>query len=204
MQPTRFSLASVAAEPELVAQTIVLPGGEPIVYRALLPTDAGALAEFLGSLSQQTRRYWDMASYDLTAAQELCDAIARYDKFRMVAVSGKEEAEPAILALFELAFNLGTDQERYEGYGVSLPEGETCRFGPCIRDSYQNRGLGSALMPPTFEIARGFGQQRIILWGGVLQENERAIHFYRRHGFQLAGTFHEQNGLPSYDMYRSL
>lgn len=89
-------------------------------------------------------------------------------------------------------------------YGIALQREETCRFGPCIRDAYQNRGLGSTLMPPTLEIARCFGKRCILLWGGVLEENVRAIHFYQKHGFQLAGRFQEARELPSLDMFLML
>lgn len=180
-----------------------LPAGGTVLYRPLLPADVARLAEFLGSLSPATRRFWDVESYDATTAREMCGAIARYDKFRMIALPD-DGADAPVLALFEFAFHLGSDHERFRSYGIGLEEDLTCRFGPCERDSHQNSGLGSALMPATLELARRFGMRRLILWGGVLQENERAVHFYRKHGFDVAGQFKEPRGAACYDMFRDL
>lgn len=204
MSTETLSLALVAENPSIIAQSLVLPNGEPILYRPLLPEDVALLAEFLESLSAETRHFWDMASYDRTAAEELCFAINRYDKLRMVALSSAGN-EAKIVGLFEFSLDLTDDDcERYHSYGITLKREKTCRFGPCIRDTYQNSGLGSILMQPTFRIAEQFGKRCIILWGGVLQENRRAIHFYKKHGFRLAGAFVEPQGIPSYDMLREI
>lgn len=200
MQRPALTLAAVAAQPELATYTVSLSDGEPVVYRPLLPTDDDRLTEFLESLSPRTRFFWNMASYDRKQAQELCDAIARYDKFRMVALSTGASHNP-ILATFDFAFFVENELNRLRASGITLSEAHTCRFGPCVRDSYQNRGLGSALMPTTLEVARRFGMRYIVLWGGVLQENVVAVHFYQKHGFRIVGTFQEESeGIDCYDM----
>ena len=203
MHPDLLTLSSVAGEPRQTTSIVALPDGMSILYRPLLPADVDCLAVFLSGLSPATRRFWEMESYDHAAAQDLCDSIARYDKFRMVAVEN-EAADQAILAIYEFAFSLGSELDRYRSYGIELSEEDTCRFGPCICDAYQNRGLGSTLMPGTFDIARRFGKRRFVLWGGVFQANPRAIHFYRKHGFVLAGSFQDAQGEDCLDMLLSL
>lgn len=203
LQTQPLTLAAVAEQPDLATYTVSLSDGQTVIYRPLLPSDVDLLTEFLESLSPRTRFFWKMDSYDRHKAQELCDAINRYDKFRMAALS---EGVPAhsMLASFEFAFWVGSELERFHKYGITLSEAYTCRFGPCVRDSYQNRGLGSVLMPPTLEIAHRFGMHHVVLWGGVVQENVLAIHFYRKHGFRIVGSFRESDGTDCYDMLLDL
>jgi GNAT superfamily N-acetyltransferase len=203
LQPPTLTQAAVADQPDLATYTISLSDGQPVVYRPLLPTDVDGLTEFLESLSPQTRYFWEMPSYDRNKAQELCDAINRYDKFRMVAL-GEERSQHDVLATFDFAFWVEPELKRLREVGIVLPEAHTCRFGPCIRDSYQNRGVGSALMPSTLDVARRFGMHHIVLWGGVLQENVVAVHFYQKHGFRIVGAFKESQGIDCYDMLLDL
>jgi diamine N-acetyltransferase len=195
-QSQHLTLGAVAAAPDLLTSTLALPSGERVIFRPLLPADVDRLTRFLEGLSPQTRRFWNYPSYDRVTAQSLCDAIARYDKLRLVAVNQDDR----IVALFEFSMDLvENDIERFRGYGVELHNETDCRFGPCVADDYQGTGLGRILFPPTVEIARRFGQQRIILWGGVFVENGRAIRYYERLGFQRIGEFHKETG-PCYDM----
>jgi diamine N-acetyltransferase len=195
-EPPLLTLNTVAAQPGMITWTLALPSGEQVLFRPLLPADVDRLTRFLEGLSAQTRRFWSHSSYDRATAQALCDAIARYDKLRLVAVNQDDR----IVALFEFSMDLvENDIERFRGYGMELHNETDCRFGPCVADDYQGTGLGRILFPPTVEIARRFGQQRIILWGGVFVENGRAIHYYERLGFQRIGEFRKEAG-PCYDM----
>src|SRR5438874_12740158 len=100
-----------------------------------------------------TRKFSSYPSDDLAAAREMCEAINRYDKLRMVAT-----ADRSIVALFEFSFSIThADRERYRSYGIELDERIDCRFGPCITDAYQDLGLGSALLPLAMDVARRFG-----------------------------------------------
>ncbi|MEJ5310820.1 MAG: GNAT family N-acetyltransferase [Anaerolineae bacterium] len=195
-QALPLTLADVAAHPDNFYRTVTLPPDETLTFRPLLPDDATQLAEFLTELSPQTRAFASFASYDLTMAQELCAAIACYDKLRLVTTDAKR-----IIALFELSFDLTPDDtKRYQNYGIPLDPATACRFGPTIADAYQHRGLGSLLLPLVFDLARRFGQRRIILWGGVMAHNHRAIHYYQKHGFQITGEFHNNANILCYDM----
>lgn len=196
-----LTLADVAAHPGNFSSIIPLSPEERLIFRPLLPDDGIPLAEFLTGLSPQTRALCTYPGFDLATAQEMCAAIARYDKLRLVAT---QEAG-RIVALFELSFDLVPDDiQRYQRYGLPLDPATTCRFGPCIADAYQNRGLGARLLPPTLALARRFGCARVILWGGVMADNHRARHYYRRHGFQIQGQFTNSLGIVCYDMQRTL
>lgn len=51
---------------------------------------------------------------------------------------------------------------------------------------FQGSGIGAALMQWSIETAREMGRRRLLL--GVHDGNNRALAFYRRHGFEQAGT----------------
>jgi diamine N-acetyltransferase len=51
---------------------------------------------------------------------------------------------------------------------------------------FQGSGIGAALMEWSVETARRLGKRRLLL--GVNDENDKAVGFYLRHGFEHAGT----------------
>ena len=202
MQSMPLTLAAVAADPASVTFADSTRTGEAVALRPLLPGDVSALAMFLASLSPQTRHFSLFPSYDQVTAQALCDAINRYDKLRFVV---EIAATGAIVGLLEFSFDIPAgDMARYAGYGVPLDAQHDCRFGPTFADAYQNQGLASRLFPHMVDVARRFGQARMLLWGGVLAENGRAIRFYEKQGFVPVGNFVDHEGLKVIDMLLDL
>ncbi|MFF8955678.1 GNAT family N-acetyltransferase [Streptomyces sp. NPDC014894] len=177
-------------------------GGPEVVLRPLTGADTGPLAEFLGSLSSESRRFSTFGGYDLAAARELCDAIARHDKLRLVledAPSGR------IVGLLEFSLALTpADIERYRNAGIRLTGATDCRFGPTLADDQQDRGLGTLAFPFVTEVVRLLGRTRIILWGGVRADTPRAVRYYEKNGFQPVGHFTEADGSRSLDMMLDL
>lgn len=200
---TSLTIFKVAQNPHLLETRFRLVGWGDIVFRPLLASDENELGEFLAALSAETRHFWHLDSYDQAAAQELCAAIGRYDKLRLAAIT--PQGATRLLTLFEFSFGIPPgDLERYSGYGMPLDERTDCRFGPCVRAELQGSGLAHLLMPSTCEIARRFGKQRMILWGGVLAKNQRALRFYTREGFREVGRFTHLNGMACIDMLLEL
>ena len=199
-----LTLADVTAEPDKLWYNVLRRDGAPLLYRPLVAEDVDDLTAFLEALSPATREWWYRESYDRAGAEELCAAIGRYDKLRMVAVDPQQPGD-GLLALFEFSFGIPPgDHFRFGLYELSLDEARDCRFGPCVRDDQQGCGLGSALMPATCDIARRFGKQRIFLWGGVYAANHGAVAFYRKHGFEEIGRFCDMDDKVSLDMIRGL
>ncbi|MBI2506229.1 MAG: GNAT family N-acetyltransferase [Candidatus Latescibacteria bacterium] len=52
-------------------------------------------------------------------------------------------------------------------------------------------------------IARDCGRKRMVLWGGVRQDNPRAVHFYRKFGFEEQEEF-MVGEINNYDMLAQL
>jgi len=169
-----------------------------ICFRPLLPNDDIKLADFLENLSLQTRAFSTRDSYNIKEARQLCFAINRYDKLRLIALINNER----IIALFEFSLSIvESDYKRFEEkYNIKLNEKTDARFGPCISDQYQNRRLGCYLFEKTKIIARKMGKERLILWGGVYIHNKRAIRFYEKIGFKIfKNSFITDNGCECLD-----
>lgn len=177
-----LTLADIDQNPELISSSDYFEG-ILIYFRPLLKHDEIKLANFLKSLGPQTREFSTRNSYDINEAHELCLAINRYDKLRLVALIDNE----TIIALFEFSLSIvDNDYKRFaEQYNIILNETKDARFGPCISDQYQNRHLGCWLFEKTKQIARKMGKERLILWGGVLVHNKRAKRFYEKVGFKI-------------------
>ena len=154
-----------------------------ICFRPLLPNDDHRLAAFFEQLGSETRQWSTRDSYDLREARQLCSAINRYDKLRLVALVNNE----TIIALLEFSLAIvDADYNRFlDRYQIELNERTDARFGPCIADEYQNRHFGRWLFERTKIIARQMGKERLILWGGVFVRNKRAVRFYERVGFKI-------------------
>ncbi|MFJ8946273.1 GNAT family N-acetyltransferase [Streptomyces sp. NPDC102395] len=196
-----LTLAEVAAEPALLTRRVGLGDGTEVVFRPLTHADAERLAEFLRELSPESRRFSTFGGYDLAFARELCDAIARYDKLRLVL---EEAGSGRIVGLLELALDLHpSDIARYHEAGIALTAAD-CRFGPTLADDHQGRGVGTLVFPLVADVARRFGRTRIVLWGGVLADNARAVRFYEKQGFRTVGAFTEADGTRALDMILDL
>jgi ribosomal protein S18 acetylase RimI-like enzyme len=68
--------------------------------------------------------------------------------------------------------------------GCSIEEGEIGSFGLYVLPGYQGRGIGKQLLSIAIEWLVQKSQSIEI---GVLEYNERAIEFYRKHGFRPTG-----------------
>ena len=196
-----LTLGQVAQNPSIVTETILNDLNNMFTIRPLEKSDVSGIATFLQNLSVRTRQFSTFDGYDVEMAQELCEAIARYDKLRFVV----ETSSHQIVGLLEFSFDIvDYDIQRYRLYKLELNPETDCRFGPTLADDYQNKGIGSLVMPFITNVARDFGQKRIILWGGVFVENTRAIRFYEKNGFKRVGIFKNENEVEVMDMILEL
>ncbi len=67
----------------------------------------------------------------------------------------------------------------------------TADLGMSVREDWQGRGVGTALLKRTEEWARGTGQiEKLTL--NVFEHNRAAIHLYQKAGFQVEGVLRRQ------------
>ena len=186
------TLAGVAADPMSVTTELVPASGPAFVLRPLEPHDRGRLTAFFDGLSARSRFYGGVSGNTAVRAIEHCDAIGIYDKLRLLLCTA-DPGEPAV-GLIELSFDVvASDVERFRGYGVELGAADA-RFGLCVADDVQGTGAAAFASTAAFDIVRQLGRTRLILWGGVLEDNVRARRFYRRLGFTEFGTWLEPDG----------
>lgn len=76
------------------------------------------------------------------------------------------------------------------GYGVARDADAPAGFGEIrgiyVLRAYQRCGIGKSLLASAAEALRAQGFRKAYLW--VLRENDRAIRFYERNGFQFDGA----------------
>lgn len=90
------------------------------------------------------------------------------------------------------------DIQRYAARGIHLDPATTASLAPSVADPYQNQGVASAVMPHLLRMARSVGLRTLILWGGVIADNDLAQGFYRKWGFVNVGEF--TTSVQNYDM----
>lgn len=197
MASTREILLEVFDNPEPYISELRLDSGERILFRPLMAKDVGVLTKFLQGLSEETRRFSTFESYDKKMATKLCDAINRYDKLRFVLVNVRSQ----IAGLIEFSFGIPAgDIKRYEGYKNKLNKDTDCRWGITLADKYQNKSIGTLIFPTIVKLVTQFDKRRIILYGGVLADNYRAIHYYSKLGFRSVGAFTNKESEKTIDM----
>jgi GNAT superfamily N-acetyltransferase len=159
--------------------------GEQLTLRPLEAGDVEAFGTFLEGLSAETDRMFHPHPFTRETARELCANLKPEAVLRMVVLNPAGEIAVYFIITFE-----PRDQERdhYENYGVTLGQTD-CMVGLGVADSYQNSGLASATMPALIDVFKVLGMHRVILAGGVFEENGRAVHFYEKVGFKKMGEF---------------
>lgn len=187
----------VAADPASATFQLTTPAGA--VLSPLRPSDEPAVASFFDNLSSGSRRFYSVSDPQ-TEAHTRCSAIARYDKVCLLLREGG-----LVMALTEFSLDLvPAEFARFTRYGLTLDADRDCRWALCVSDEWQRRGVGTALATISFDLARRFGRERVILWGGVQVANAGALRYYRKVGFRELGQFTNVAGIDSTDMLRML
>ena len=186
--------------PDVFETVVTLRNGETLLFRPLEPGDAPALADYLEGLSDETRSRYRPHDFTAECAQHLCAHIDNSETICLLALT-RPNTGARIVAYFILKLGVRPeDAERYAALGIPLDEQTDCCVAPSVADAYQDLGLGSLLMSWLIQIADQLGRTRIVLWGGVQATNERARHFYQKHGFTKVGEF--KTTIDNWDMIR--
>jgi RimJ/RimL family protein N-acetyltransferase len=178
--------------------SITLPDGENVTIRRLSESDADAFAQFLESLSAETRRLYRPHALDESEARRICAVIHTDPSLRLIATpEGGDQISAYVLAEFEIPDD---EKGRYAGYGIVLEDSLDCRIAPGVADRWQDRGLGSVMLRHALAALHLLGLRYVVLFGGTQAGNSRAIHVYSKLGFRPLGTF-ETKGIENVDMW---
>jgi L-phenylalanine/L-methionine N-acetyltransferase len=165
--------------------TFVAKNGETMHFRPEQATDTEMLWRMFSTLSEAT-----VSNLIPPFTRERVEGWTKnidYSKvLAIVAVTG----DGRIVAVGSLQFN---PQE------VMRHKAE---LGLTVHDSYQNRGIGTALLSHLLDIAKEKSLKKVHLT--VRADNTRAIGLYAKFGFKVEGTFHKEMFLNGkyIDVYR--
>lgn len=71
-------------------------------------------------------------------------------------------------------------------HGYSLDNKQIARVGIAVRDDFQGQGIGSQLLSNLIDLAQINGVDKLFL--DVYSNNQKAIHLYKKYGFELVRT----------------
>ena len=195
--------AALRANPSLVSVTLDYQGA-PLTFRPVKPSDVQILGDYFLSLSADTKRRYGPHPFDRATAEQLCATTDPADIMRMIATVSSPTGE-SVIAYIILILNIREDDaRRYDKLNIPLNAATDCTLAPSVADAHQSKGLGSLLLVQLKRFARQLGRTRMVLWGGTQATNDRAIHFYHKHGFRTVGDFQEPPGFNNYDMIMDL
>ena len=151
--------------------------------------DMDALCCYLDKLGNETRKRFGPHAFNKETLFQLINDM-NYNLFIAKSLEDDTIVGYAILKTGWLDF----EYPRLQRYGMN-PEPGDCTIAPSIADSWQGKGIGFTFLSFLIEYVRkNLNFRRIFLWGGVQNDNMKAVRLYQKTGFRELGRF-EHNGL---------
>ena len=153
--------------------TVTLPGGREVLLRSPEKADAQAMLDYMRITSGETHfmaRYPEECPTDVQWECDFLDRITPHAKnFMIVAILDGE----LVGGCSVMAVNSHIKTRHRSSLGIS------------IKQMACDSGLGTAMIEAALQQAKenGFGQVEL----GVFEDNARALHVYKRLGFQEQG-----------------
>jgi len=177
---------------------VITKNKKQAILRKLNPGDLDLLHVYLQKLSAETKKRFGPHKYD---KESIIDFYKNSDT--LLAYVGIDMETKEIIAYFLIKTGyLEHDHKRFESYGIELDNMTGCTFAPSVADDWQSCGIGEQLFHYILSDLKTKGIQRIVLWGGVQMDNEKALNYYKKNHFKTAGQF-THNG-ENYDMMLDL
>lgn len=161
------------------------------------PGDHANLHAYLQGLSEDTRKRFGPHPYEWEAITEFYNKPEHSGYLAIDAETNSIVAYAIIKAGY-----LEHDAPRLQSYGLQLDHGTDCTFAPSVADEWQSSGIGQGLLNFIIDELNTLHKRKLILWGGVQADNEKAVRFYKKNEFRQVGEFW-YNG-NNYDMVRWL
>jgi ribosomal protein S18 acetylase RimI-like enzyme len=165
-----------------------------VYLRRLSSNDLDDLLYYLDNLSLEIKKRFGPHQFD---RQSVIDFYDYSDIHWGYVVQTIDTNKIIAYCIIKLGY-LESDYNRFLSYGIKLDSKIDCEFAPSVADKWQGCGIGNKLFYFILEDLKKTGVKRIVLWGGVQADNEKAVHYYRKHNFKLLGQF-SHNG-ENFDM----
>lgn len=162
---------------------------KPIIETIKIQADhTKILRSYLGALSIETRQRFGPHAFDPASIESFYK-----DKNNEGYILTPDNENTVIsYATLRKGFLLH-NHARLSSYGITLNQETDYTYAPSVADAWQGRGVGKQMFNDIITQIRSQGAKRVFLWGGVQNENQRAVRYYERLGFQTLGYF-EYNG----------
>jgi ribosomal protein S18 acetylase RimI-like enzyme len=148
------------------------------------------LFHYLQQLSTETKKRFGPHSFD---RQAIADFYSNKSENIGYIATDETSGETVAYSIIRKGF-LYEDGKRLQSYGMEPNSESDCTFAPSVADAWQGLGVGNSLFQFILAQLKEHGYKRIILWGGVQTDNEKAVKYYQKNGFRKIGQF-EFNGL---------
>jgi GNAT superfamily N-acetyltransferase len=169
---------------------ITVLNNRQIVLRQLTPGDPEGVAVYLRNLSPLSRQRFGPHGYERETIGNFYSENPDVTAYLAIDALTLE-----IVAYFIVKRGfLQHDSQRLRSYGLDLSPDTDCAFAPSVADRWQGCGLGRMVLQFVISRIKNEGIKRMILWGGVQNENSNAMRFYTGNGFRRIGEF-EYHGL---------
>ena len=212
-----LTIEQIARNPDCVSGKMALGSGKELLFRIFRREDAEPLGHYFEGLSETTRRRYGPHALTMDEAKRLC-AELDYSKTMCFLAESNGKDSPVrsqqrrsareIVAYFIMVIGFREqDENHYKGYGLNLDGCLVCTLAPSVADTWQDTGLGSAMMDKLIPLMRRLGLRWMVLFGGTQATNERAIRFYKKFGFRQVGKFQTTVNdaiIDNYDMVLDL
>jgi len=155
--------------PEELEKFITLKDGSKILLRPIKPSDATMKQHFFYSLSKETiyKRYFGQLKA-MPIKRIWPYVMIDYENEMVIVASIMEDGLETIVGI---------------GSYVKIPGTETAEIALVVRDDWQNKGLGTALLNYLIEIGRNKGVKNFTAW--VFTENTKMIHLFKKLPYKI-------------------
>lgn len=168
-----------------------------VFLRRLNSNDLDNLLIYLQNLSTETKKRFGPHKFDRQSLVDFYDS----NKNLGYVANTTDSKEIIAYSIIKIGF-LEHDRIRLESYGMLLDNKTDCTFAPSVADLWQSCGIGNHLFHFILSDIAIKKIERVILWGGVQIDNEKAVNYYKKNGFKILGQF-AYNG-ENYDMIYNL
>lgn len=165
-----------------------------LLLRQLSPDDIDKLADYFLRLGPDTIKRYGPHKFDKQSLFELY----QNPGFHKAYIAEEIETSEIIAYSIIRTGYLEHDSFRLQSYGLTLDDKTDCTYAPSVADEWQSLGIGNSLFLFMLADLKTKGIKRIILWGGVQCDNQKAVNYYLKIGFSILGEF-EYNG-KNFDM----
>lgn len=148
------------------------------------PADLNGLSIYLSGLSESTRKWFGPHDFQWNGLTDFYTD-KRNTGYTLVDLAGDGVIAYAVV---RQGYVYG-DFDRYQRYGIDPDQDYDCSFAPSVADTWQSKGIGNMLLQHILKEVKRKQFRRMVLWGGVQEDNDRAVRFYLKNQFRMAGNF---------------